>query len=398
MTRGRKIGLRVLSGAVVSLLLLLSGAGAAYACNEPRIIVNPGAAEAGDRVHFTIDNTQPGAEYKVWVDGKEIAEGVDTTEKSGVEGEFRMPDLGQKAQRIEVASIVEHRSTAHGDTVYDPDSVFMDYRVPASTPPKNAGDKPPPPSKTDRRPGDEGTRDRSRERPSRETDDRPGAGGREKPERFSPVLTTLVRRQAERDRSGGAAPAVPSGRAGAGDPTSGGESPSGESTSLGAETRANGEQSLGSGTRTSAREDTGAARAPGRPALARPHEAPITDIGAAGPAYATVAAPSAVILGLTLLALVVCLMIAVVAVRRRRGGPSDAGEAASTPPWVPPVVDAEVRARDLLIEAELQEMIAEHRAHELVSRARLDPSPARAGEDVLASADSPADGSLAGVG
>jgi len=61
------------------------------------------------------------------------------------------------------------------------------------------------------------------------------------------------------------------------------------------------------------------------------------------------------------------------------------------------VVDAEVRARDLLIEAELQEMIAEHRAHELLSRAPLEPSPARTGEDVPAGADAKADGSLAGV-
>ena len=403
MTVGRKMGLRVLLGAGVFLTLLLTGASAAYACNAPTIGVNPDEAEAGAGVHFTIDNTQPGAEYTVWLDGKEIAEGVDTTPESGVEGEFLMPDLGpQPREDVKVASLVEHRSTAaHGDAEYVPDSVDIDYRVPASTPREgtppeeeppgsNAGGKATDPPRE--------TSDRSDEAGSDERDDRSGAGGREKREHFSPLAAPIARRQVDRDGPVGAAPAAASVR-GARDANSGGESTSGESTSRGSETGATGEQSLASGTRAAARQDTGAARAPGRPALARSHDAPITEIGATRPAHAALPAPSALVLGLALLALVASSMIAVVAVWRRRGGPNDADEASVTPPWVPPVVDAEARARDLLIEGELQEMIAEHRAHELVSRPPLEPSsPAASGEDVPASAGATADGLLAGVG
>ena len=315
-----------------------------------------------------------------------------------------MPDLGPKPRAdVEVASLVKHYSTAeHDDADYDPDSVFMNYRVPASTPQdETPAEKETPASEVDRSSGDEATdgsrepSDRSYEPRPLERDDRSEAGERERHERFSPLATPIVRHRAERDRpvdAASAAPSVPS----IGDPTSGGEATSRESTSRGAETRATGEWSLASGARTAAREDAGAARAPGHPPLTRLHDAPITEIGATPPARADLGAPSALILGLTLLALVVSSVIAVVAVRRRRGGPNEVGEV--SPPWVPPVVDAEARARDLFIEAELQEMIAEHRAHQSLPDGLLEPSPAWAGEDVPESAGAPADGSLAGVG
>jgi len=96
--------------------------------------------------------------------------------------------------------------------------------------------------------------------------------------------------------------------------------------------------------------------------MTRPDEAPAT--------------PAAFVVGISLLVLV----SAALAVTRvlRRGGPSPSGDRAPmVPPWIPPDVRRQAWARDVLIEAELQELIAEERARELA--ADRDGAPAAPG-------------------
>jgi hypothetical protein len=78
----------------------------------------------------------------------------------------------------------------------------------------------------------------------------------------------------------------------------------------------------------------------------------------------TPAVPSTFLVGI---ALIVLTGAAFAMVRvLRRGGANPSGDRTPTvPPWIPPDVRREAWARDVLIEAELQELIAEERARQL---------------------------------
>jgi len=66
------------------------------------------------------------------------------------------------------------------------------------------------------------------------------------------------------------------------------------------------------------------------------------------------------------------MAIAAVVPQRRRPGSPEGDPAVVAPPWIPPAVAADARARDVLMEAELQEMVSEERARALGERADAD--------------------------
>ena len=100
--------LRVGLGLVAVLLAAGVGTGVAYACLDPEIAPSQRPAGPGDTVPFTIDNTDEGAKYVVTVNGREVTSGVDNDSGPGVSGSFVMPDLGGGPRKVNVGGSVEH--------------------------------------------------------------------------------------------------------------------------------------------------------------------------------------------------------------------------------------------------------------------------------------------------
>src|SRR5215218_9585228 len=134
---------------VAAAFIVATGAAAttAEACLEP----NPGASGsragpdshsrgsgyAGDPVQFWIDNTEEGAKYDVFVDGKQIesASGVDTDRSPGVYGKsFPMPDLGSKSHIAYVSIVITHDDIANSDHRESPTTEAPIYYLAAGTP------------------------------------------------------------------------------------------------------------------------------------------------------------------------------------------------------------------------------------------------------------------------
>ena len=122
--------------------LLALGPAAAFACLEPRLDV-PSSAYAGDQVEFTITDTTPGAEYTVEVNGTVVARGISTGGARGATGTFTMPNLGPDPMTVYAKSTTAH-DDIEGGRPY-PSEQPMRYLVapPADPPPDDPpGDGP----------------------------------------------------------------------------------------------------------------------------------------------------------------------------------------------------------------------------------------------------------------
>lgn len=129
-----RLGLILLT--VVSLLGM--GAGAAWACNEPRLDPSPDTAGPNDPVGFTITGTDPGAAYTVTIEGQTVASGTDGTQAAGTTGSFTMPDLGSESRTVYLEAVVQHDGSQ-----WKPPATMQYQAVP--TPPPDDSDQGPAP-------------------------------------------------------------------------------------------------------------------------------------------------------------------------------------------------------------------------------------------------------------
>jgi hypothetical protein len=328
--------MRVAASTAVACMALLVPA-AASACVDPHI-APPGAqaAPAGpnDRVPFTISHTEPGAHYTVSVDGVTVIDdGVDVDGSGVSDGVFSMPDLRGGTRGVTVAAEVDHDGQR-----YEAGQFEITYRGsdPPSTAP-GASPAPAPPA------GQSAPAGRSEARPSVQ-------GSRPQ--------------EPATGRHGGSSPGAGSALPGDGHVT-GTSGSAGRSGSLAAITHravpAPATASVQQATRT---QRHGAAADDVERGSSRTPRAPI-EVAArptirVQPASPGLPVPTLAVLG----ALLVVGPALAFAFRRRRGGPGGNRQMASPPP-VPPDAARSTGSRHALIEAELQEIVAEARAREL---------------------------------
>jgi hypothetical protein len=134
MSRPWRVGLTL---SVVYSVLGIT-ASLASACLEPQLYVSPSTAEAGDPVSFTITGTELDATYTVTVEGISVAGGTDTDQSEGTSGSFAMPNLGPQSRTVYARMVTQHDGSTW------PDEVALQYQVPASSPPPPAGEESPP--------------------------------------------------------------------------------------------------------------------------------------------------------------------------------------------------------------------------------------------------------------
>jgi hypothetical protein len=296
--------------ATVTTLLLAFGAAVASACNDPHLVLGRSQAGAGDTVGYSISGTDQGASYTLTVDGISVKSGADDSLDPGTAGTFTMPDLGNTSRDVEVRLLTTHE----GIDWPDPKSIL--YTVPAAstTPSGSAAAPPSSQPQTATGPGKAHPRSESRSR---------GEAG---------------------DGGAGRAPAVAEGASATVQTGSSGRAFSETADKQAAE-------SVAAGARRHAADSVAAG--------ARRHAA--TELRSRSvDVPAGVAIPGYVLLALALVLLMGVGVIGILMARRRPGG----GDPAAVPAglWTPPPFRAEATMRGMLIEAELQEMIAEQRA------------------------------------
>ena len=332
-------GLIVVGGVLIT---CLGATETAQACNEPYITASPSSAGPGDTITWTIANVEPRAAYTVRVAGRLAAD--DVAGASAPTGTYQIPDLGSSPREISVEMTVTHAepSPSHPDGPSNPerDSVPVAYQptVVPEPAPETPASPPPATSQPD-------------------ANGRVGSGGR------------------PAEDKGRAEPRDPGPRTGSRvrGPGSDAESPAKTISSLGDEqtpkllAAAVPVEARAADPRTAhrkevrARSDTlvppgpqSSLRLP--PVVARDRAIPTVDDRAA-PLGIVVAAGSA-LLFFTLAGFAMWAM-------RRPSAPDGSGPA-DGPQWIPPGFGLEVQS--LLVEAELQELISEERAREMVRR------------------------------
>ena len=346
----RRFAVAVLGGA-----FLLCAAPHAYACQFPDISIpssggspsgGPPSAGPGDQVVFTISNVDQGARWDVSLPDHPIDGGVG--DGSAVRGEFTIPDLGSRSRTVKLHALVDH-----DDGGPYPSDAELEYRAPA--PPAGSA---PEPSQEPASPGQPDAAPVQAEQP---------AG---------------VPRQPDKGPDADLAPRVRPGRTPAriGARTTHEQKTSRTETRLVTRSRttvvhatpvvtARAPEKVGSGPKAKA---TAPRRTSHMPPMHPPREPTRTDTPA--PPTHTWTIPSArsgsdsppVVLLLLLLAGAAAAVV--YAIRRARPGPG-AKELETAPPPVPPEPALHARPRELLVEAELQEIVAEERARQVAREA-----------------------------
>jgi hypothetical protein len=378
----------VATGAV--LLTLGAAADAARACNLPKIAVSPPSAGPGEPVTWKIGDIEPRATYTVTVAGQSVAEGQ--TGASPPSGSFSMPDLGSTPRSVFVEMEVRHTEASptheegnngwrNSDTV-----IYQPPSPPPHAPPQEPpGSAPGTPAPADDLSGALPKNPRRTQKGAREVPRNPG------PPTRRPATREPAPQRPARTRS-----PVPVG---------GTQIPDTATAPAGVEPRATGRSTVDARARSTVNAtvrstvnatDGSAATATNRSAAAgvdrsavrsksSPAEAvdPITHprpqtsrtVPLVQPPGKVIrpledgdAVPGIVLVGLSAL-LVLGLGATAIWVLRPRGSPPASRLAAGGPQWVPPGLGLEARNRDLLIEAELQELIAEERARRVAREA-----------------------------
>jgi len=129
--------------AALALILAAASAPAAVACNYPTLgglVVS--SVHPGDTVSFTIVNLSPGAQWRVELDGQTVASGV--ASDNTVWGTYRVPDLGDSARPVNVASIATHDDIPDGEYQSPPQA--LQYSTPSAAPAPPAASSTAPPS------------------------------------------------------------------------------------------------------------------------------------------------------------------------------------------------------------------------------------------------------------
>jgi hypothetical protein len=363
----------------VVLLALAGGVEVAWACNEPHIKASPSMVGPRDTVTWTIGNVEPRATYTVSLAGRPLAQGE--AGASAPTGTFQMPHLGSTPRDVYVELSVSHTEpseTHPNGPLSNPtgNPWKLSYRVPPApqvtqeSPPTSTPVTPPPADGLgDAAPKKRGSpRNRATEGPRDPGPPTRSPGGRE-PAPRSPASTPSP---------------LPVGDT---------QIPNTATAPSGAEPRAMGRSTVNARSRSTvngtdgsavATTDRSAAAAGDRSAVksksqpteaidprTRPREQPSRSVPRVQPPRKTIrpledgdAIPGIILVGLSAL-LVLGVGAVAIWVLYPRGSTPGSRLAEGGPQWIPPGLGLEARGRDLLIEAELQEMIAEERARRL---------------------------------
>jgi hypothetical protein len=339
-----------LAVAILAAVSLLCAAPPAYACQFPNLSLLAPSAGPGEQVGFTISEVDQGARWDVYLEGQWVA--GDISDGRPVRGSFPMHDLGSTSYTATVSAQVDH-----DDGPNQPPLGRLEYRAPA--PPAELG---PQQSTSPVTPAEPAPSTTEAEQPAR-APAKPGRqpdGGRSQPVRTHRSPSRPHEPSAHVQKPRRAAPQL--------------EQRS-RSTALD-EYRATGravtdEVARGDRTRAVAGRRAAEARAE-RPAQGPRRAAIPAPLAPAQPLEARPTGPATVPVGVAVLVLLVATTAAVLYVARRRRPGLGAEPDDTSPPWIPPEVALEARARDVLIEAELQEIVAEERLKRLDRGQRTD--------------------------
>ena len=345
--RRASLRLAVITGA--AMLALAGGAEVARACNEPYISASPSTAGPGDTIRWTIANVEPRASYTVRVAGRPAADGV--AGASAPSGTYVIPDLGSSPRTVFIEFTVVHdeSSTTHPEGSYNgsgnPDSV--EYR-PATAAPQEAPQDTRPATPAPADPGGaSGTADPAEKDPAGKP---VGPGPRTDP----PAVREPAR------RSPAPVPTVV--------PVADQPVPERHAVPTQVQPRAEDREPVTAKASRVAAQDPVAI--PG-PQSARRFPL-VAGTGASGVASVEEdeegAVSAIVVMGLSTL---VVIGVGGVALWALWGGGPAPGTRRDVrgPQWVPPGLGLEARRHDLLVEAELQELIAEERARQVAREA-----------------------------
>jgi hypothetical protein len=350
MRRERLRAVSIVLPAVLALALLV-GAPEAYACQFPDLVLTPpGGSGApvhpGDPVGFSASNVdpptggQPGGTFTVHVAGHDFSV-TNQGPNPGVQGSFQMPNLGGSSKTVYVTGTTSHE----GDTWQTNKTVTLNYQ-PAATPSgASPGGEGPGPG------GGHGGGGHSASQNQQPTNGVSNVGGSTSSGTSSSAQANATSSSAARSSAGDAAPAT-------GSSGTGGEQ-GGASLPVGTSAVAHAHQELQPGGAA-----TGAKHRSKASEELRRRLPPPSDSTSAVPGQ--VAIPGYAVLGLA--ALIVVAGGTALALRAmRRGGGAAGADGSAAHPWLPPPVQLEMDLRGRLIEAELQEMIAEERARQLLT-------------------------------
>ena len=338
--------LRALLVAAAALLLV---PGVTQACIEPSFVVYPNVAGPGDTMHYTISGLTASpdaqAEWVISTGGQRIASG--SASGGTVTGTFPMPALGDRSTGFSFEAAVEHLDIENGAHTEIPSDRDGFYRPPASAPGGDQDAKPAPATPPVSAPGDR-------------------AGGGKRPS-GPPRGDDRARGLTQTPRS--TRPALPPA------PQVDATVPSAQRISVTAEHPVH----------AIARSDRhGVLARPDRHRTTRtePARAPIPERALPQPQSEAASVPTAraaarrappVPLWLVAVLTIGGVCAGVLMFLRRHGGEAAAAGAPPLAPRIPP---------DLLLEAELQEIVAEERHKRL--REEHDREPAEAGEPIRA--------------
>lgn len=306
----------------------------------------PPSAGPNDPVTVTISNVDEGGRWEVYVDGGRVMADVGDGSRS-VSRTFDMPDLGGDSRIVKVTVSVQHEGES-----WNPPGFDVQYR----------GPPPPPPPPTPAPAESVGT----------------PATGPQMPQEERPATAN---QPADGSGATGGSGGPGGGPAGGAGPGGGPVDPGSPAAPMHARSPAAGHAS--SSAPPAADVATRPVKAPrgngaSRPATARPRitpadapaarlRAPALPLRAPAPPLRAPAmergaeVPAIPLVGIALVILLGSAAVTLWFLRRTGGAPS--GDRLPGPaPWIPPEVALEARARDILIDAELQEMIAEARA------------------------------------
>ena len=331
------------AGSIGAVFVLCSAlATAAQACNGPNVGIGPDTAGPGDQVSFTISNLNPGAHWSLQVDGGEIRSGDVAPNEYMARGTFTVPDSGHN---VSVSAVITHDDIATADHSDRTDSKTLFYRAPSSSAPS------------------------AQQPPAQESAPSPQSSVQQP---TSAPTATHGGAGSTGPAAGGAHPG-PRARANPSQPSPS-ASPSSTVTRTRAAAAGNAAASAVGGFQ--ATQGAGqAARARGQVVIAVPAANPRSADRIAPVPVARLAAPSGppmpVVLGLAGLALAGLAGAGLAAWRRPAGPPPDI--ATTAPLVVPPAPRPTEDLHALAVEAELQEMVAEHAAGEGSALARAGP-------------------------
>ena len=343
---------KTLRAVLVAAAALLLVPGVTQACNEPSFVVWPNVAGPGDTMHYTISGLTASpnaeAEWVISIGGQRIASG--SASGGTVTGTFPMPDLGDRSTGFSVDAAVEHLDIESGDHTEKPSDRDGLYRPPASAPSGDQDAKPAPATPPVTAPGDRAPTGKRPSDPPRGNDHvRRGTQPPRAPRGDRPPVRTTTPVQ----------DAVPL------------STPASALPERAAQAVARSDLHGVSATPDRHRTTrTGPARAP-IPERALP-QAQSEATPVAMPRTAARHAPPLPLWLVTVLSIGgVCA--GVLMFLRRQGGEAAVGGVPPPAPRIPP---------DLLLEAELQEIVAEERHKRL--REEHDRKPAEAGEPIRA--------------